>query len=243
MLLLPAIDIREGQCVRLYQGRKEETTVYSEEPVAVAKLWERMGAPMLHVVDLDAAFSGSPQNLGVIKEITESVSVPVQVGGGIRSMETIEEVLSMGVKRVILGTIAINNQKLVEEAVKEFGEGIVVGIDSKNGYVAVEGWEATTHKGALQLAREMEDIGVKRIVFTDTTRDGTLQGPNLEFTRELAEKTSLKVIASGGISSMDDIKRLLSIKKYGIEGAIIGKALYTGNIKLDEALQLLKEDE
>ena len=243
MLLLPAMDIQAGQCVRLYQGKKDEVTVYSEEPVAVAKLWERMNALMLHVIDLDAAFSGSPQNLEVIEDIVKSISIPIQVGGGMRNLHTIEKVLSLGVKRVILGTAAIDNQEFVEDAVKEFDQGIIVGIDSKDGYVAVEGWEATTHIEALQLAREMEQIGVQRIVCTDTSRDGTLQGLNVEFTKELAENTSLKVIASGGISSMYDLKRLNSLKRYGIEGAIIGKALYTGNIKLDEALQLIEEDD
>lgn len=240
MLLLPAIDIRDGQCVRLYQGNMDEATVYSEDPLAVAKMWEEMGAPMLHVIDLDAAFMGTLQNFSVIKEIVDNVNIPVQVGGGIRTIRTIEKVLGAGVKRVILGTIAISNKTLVARAVKEFGEAIVVGIDSKNGFVAVEGWEATTHKTALELAMEMEKLGVKRIVYTNTMRDGTLKGPDLQSISELAEKTSLKLIASGGFSSLEDIKKIKPLEKKGVEGIIVGKALYTGNIRLGEALKVIK---
>jgi phosphoribosylformimino-5-aminoimidazole carboxamide ribotide isomerase len=240
MLLLPAIDIREGQCVRLYKGKKEETTIYSENPVEVAEVWERMGAKMLHIVDLDAAFSGYPQNLFIIEKIIKSVSIPVQVGGGIRNLDTINMILDKGVKRVILGTAAINNPELVGQAVKLHGEGIVIGIDSKDGYVAVEGWEETTHKRVLELAGEMAELGVKRVIYTDTSRDGTLEGPNIEATKMLAQKTSLNVIASGGISNLEDIEKITSLKPYGVEGVIIGKALYTGNVKLDEALRMVE---
>lgn len=242
MLLLPAIDIREGQCVRLYQGKMEEVTVYSEDPVEVASIWEKAGAPMLHVVDLDAAFSGAPQNLEVIERIIETISIPIQVGGGIRSIEAIDTMLNLGVKRAVLGTVAINNQKMVMEAVKKYGEGIVVGIDSKDGYVAVEGWEATTPKTSLELAFEMKELGISRIIYTDTKRDGTLEGPNIEATREIAEKTSLKIIASGGISSLEDIKEVMTLEKYGVEALIIGKALYAERISYEEALEIVKGD-
>ncbi len=240
MLLLPAIDIREGQCVRLYKGKKEETTIYSENPVEVAEVWERMGAKMLHIVDLDAAFTGYSQNLSVVEKIVKSIAIPVQVGGGIRNLETIKMFLDKGVKRVILGTAAINNPELVKEAVKLYDEGIVIGIDSKEGYVAVEGWEAKTQKQVLELACEMAELGVKRVIYTDTSKDGTLEGPNIEATKKLAQETSLNVIASGGISNLEDIKNISSLKPYGVEGVIIGKALYTGNVKLDEALRMVE---
>lgn len=242
MQLLPAIDIREGQCVRLYQGKMEEVTVYSEDPVEVAAIWEKDGAPMIHVVDLDAAFSGAPQNLEVIERIIKTISIPIQVGGGIRSLEVIDNMINIGVKRAVLGTVAISDQELVMEAVEKYGEGIVVGIDSKDGYVAVEGWEATTPKTSLELALEMEELGVPRIIYTDTKRDGTLEGPNIEATKEIAEKTSLKIIASGGISSLEDIEKVMTLEKYGVEAVIIGKALYAEKISYKEALGIVRRD-
>ena len=242
MLLIPAIDIREGQCVRLYQGKMEEVTVYSEDPVEIALFWEKAGAPMLHVVDLDAAFSGTPQNLDVIERMMNTLSIPIQVGGGIRSTDTIKKIFDIGAKRVILGTIAINNPDLVMKAVEQYGEGIIVGIDSKDGFVAVEGWEATTHKTSLELAEEMEGLGVSRIIYTDTKRDGTLEGPNIDATKEIAEKTTLKIIASGGMSSLEDIKKVMSLEKIGVEGVIIGKALYAEKISYSEALKVVGGD-
>lgn len=238
VLIIPAIDLKDGKCVRLYQGRKEEATVFSRDPVAVAKAWEEAGARLLHLVDLDGAFSGVQKNVQVIKEILKEVKIPVQLGGGIRSLETIERLLDQGISRVILGTSAIENPRLIEKACALYGERIVLGLDAKDGRVAIQGWEEQVTKTYLELAEEMKNLGIQRVIFTDIKRDGTLQGPNLESTRQLAEKTSLKVIASGGISSLDDIRNLLALEPYGVEGAIVGKALYTGSIRLEEALAL-----
>lgn len=242
VLIIPAIDLKDGKCVRLYQGRKEEVTVFSRDPVAVAKGWEEAGAKLLHLVDLDGAFAGVPKNAQVIKQILKEVKIPVQLGGGIRNLETIERLLDQGVSRVILGTSAIMNPRLIEKACALYGERIVLGLDAKDGLVAIKGWEEQAPKTYLELAEEMEGLGVRRVIFTDIKRDGTLQGPNLESTRLLAEKTSLKVIASGGISSLEDIKNLLELEPYGVEGAIVGKALYTGSIRLEEALALAQRE-
>ncbi len=236
MLVIPAIDLREGRCVRLYQGRLEDETVFSDDPVAVACGWAEMGAAMLHLVDLDGAFAGAPRNLEVIQAIVGEVDIPVQVGGGIRSMETIVRLLDLGVARVILGTAAISHPDLVAEACQAFGEAIVVGIDSKYGKVAVEGWAATVEKTALELAREVRALGVTRVIYTDTRRDGTMAGPNLEKTAELAINSGLKIIASGGVATLNDIRLVADLEPLGVEGVILGKSLYTGSINLREAL-------
>lgn len=238
MIIIPAIDLREGKCVRLIEGKIENETIYSEDPVAVAKSWEEQGAEMIHLVDLDGAFAGHPQNQEVIKEILKVVKVPVQVGGGIRTLETIDELLELGVQWVVLGTVAINNPDLVKAACTKWGDRIVVGIDAKDGYVAIEGWEATVGKTILELAKEMEAIGVKRIIYTDVRRDGTLKGPNLESTKELAEQTNVEVIASGGVAKLEDLVALKSYENIGIAGVIIGKALYSGAFTLKEALAI-----
>lgn len=238
MIIIPAIDLREGKCVRLVEGKIENETIYSEDPVAIAKSWEEQGAEMIHLVDLDGAFAGHPQNQEVIKEILSVVKVPVQVGGGIRTLETIDELLELGVQWVVLGTVAINNPDLVKAACTKWGERIVVGIDAKDGYVAIEGWEATVGKTILELAKEMEAIGVKRIVYTDVRRDGTLKGPNVESTKELAEQTNIEVIASGGVAKLEDLVALKSYENIGIAGVIVGKALYSGAFTLKEALAI-----
>lgn len=239
MIIFPAIDLREGRCVRLLQGRKEDETVYSDNPAEMAKRWQDEGAEYLHVVDLDGAFVGRPQNQKVISEIVNSVSIPVQVGGGIRTPEAVEELLELGVDRVILGTIAINKPQLVGELVAKYGaDRIVLGLDSKDGKVAVEGWEMTVEKDVIDLALEMKEIGITRIIFTDTRRDGMLMGPNFDATAELASKTGLKVIASGGVSSIEDMENLKKMEHLGIEGVIMGKALYTGAVNLKEALEV-----
>lgn len=240
MLIIPAIDLREGQCVRLIQGDPRQTTVYSDDPVEMAKQWEDMGAPMLHLVDLDGAFVGAPQNLEVVHQIAEAVKVPLQLGGGIRSMEMVQQVMDAGVERVILGTAAIAEPDLVKEACREHGEQIAVGIDSKDGSVAVEGWEATVEKTFLELGQEVKEWGVTRIIFTDTRRDGTMKGPNIESTRLVAERIGLKVIAAGGVSDMDDLFALKELEAVGLEGVIVGKALYMGTVDLREAIRLLK---
>lgn len=241
MLLFPAIDLREGKCVRLVEGRLEQQTVYSDQPVDTAKHWQQQGAEYLHVVDLDGAFAGVPRNLAIIKEIVSALDIPVQVGGGIRDLKTIQLLLHCGVSRVILGTAAINNPDLVRSAVKQYQEKIVVGIDARDGKVAVQGWAVESVVSAEQLAQQMKQIGVQRIVFTDISRDGTLTGPNLEATGQLARATGLKVIASGGVSSLDDLRRLKQLVSDGVEGAIIGKALYDGKVDFKEALQLMAE--
>ena len=239
MIIFPAIDLREGRCVRLLQGRKEDETVYSDNPAEMAKRWQDEGAEYLHVVDLDGAFVGRPQNQAVISEIVNNVTIPVQVGGGIRTQRAVEELLDLGVARVILGTIAINKPQLVAEMVAKFGsERIVLGLDSKDGKVAVEGWEMTVEKNVIDLAQDMKSIGISRIIFTDTRRDGMLIGPNFDATADLAAKTGLKVIASGGVACLDDITTLKRMEEMGVEGVIMGKALYTGAINLKEALAL-----
>lgn len=241
MLVIPAIDLRDGRCVRLVQGEIGTETIYSDEPVEMAKRWEELGAPRLHIVDLDGAFKGSPQNLDIVKEMVKSVKIPLQLGGGIRSLETIKEVLDIGVDKVILGTAAILSPELVSASCTEYGEHIVVGIDGKDGMVAIEGWETTVEMTVEELAQKIAELGVKRVIFTDTRRDGTLKGPNLEGTRHLAEACGLKVIASGGVSSLDDLRALRALKQYGVEGIIMGKALYSGAIDLKDALKVMED--
>lgn len=239
MLIIPAIDLRAGKCVRLVEGKLDRETIYSNDPVAVARVWQGSGARMLHVVDLDGAFAGSPRNLETIQEILKAVTIPVQVGGGIRDLVTVERLLQMGVARVILGTVAIQNPALVAEACKRFGsDHIIVGIDARDGKVAIEGWGLTAEKDALELAGEISRMGITRVVFTDISRDGTLKGPNTEAIKKLAMSSKLKVIASGGVSTIQDIVALNELTPLGVEGVIVGKALYAGTVSIDEALAL-----
>lgn len=243
MLVIPAIDLREGKCVRLVEGRLDKETVYSDDPAAMAALWQSLGARMLHVVDLDGAFAGAPKNLEVLKEILAVVEIPVQVGGGIRNMETIENLLGIGVARVILGTVAILKPELVSQACARYGEAVLVGIDGRNGQVAIEGWGLTVEKGTVELALEMKQLGVKRIVFTDIKRDGRLNGPNLEATGQLAKTTGLKVVASGGVTTLKDLRSLRDMESLGVDSVIMGKALYSGAIDLKEALAVAEGKE
>ena len=231
MLIYPAIDIKDGKCVRLTQGDFNEEKVYFNNPAKVAKIWEDKGAKILHIVDLDGALEGRSKNLDVIQEIVKSVNIPVQLGGGIRSLDTIRELLDMGVDRVILGTKALEDKEMVKKAVDLYGGRIVIGIDAKDGYVAVEGWTKTSEIKALDFALEMEKIGVKTIVYTDISKDGMLMGPNFQATGELNEKVDMDVIASGGVGSMDDVRTL---SKMNLAGVIIGKALYEGKIDLEK---------
>lgn len=237
MLIFPAVDLKEGKAVRLLQGRMEAATVYADDPVAVAQDFARQGAEYLHVVDLNGAFAGEPVNDEVIKKIVSSVSLKVQVGGGIRTLERVVELLKLGVERVILGTVAVRDPDLVEEAVQRYGERIVVGIDAKDGRVAVQGWAETTDLGVMELALAMKKVGVKRVIFTDIARDGMLQGVNVDSTARLAQATGLAVIASGGIAGLEDLTKLRAQADQGvlIEGAIVGKALYAGAFTLEEA--------
>lgn len=238
MLIYPAVDIREGRCVRLVEGRQDRETVYSDDPAAMARLWQEKGARWLHVVDLDGAFSGSPGNMDVIKKIRESVDIPMQVGGGIRDLKVVDDLLASGINRVILGTVAINNPDLVTAACSRYGEAVVVGIDARDGKVAIEGWGVTSEKNALDLAQEMKGLGVKRIIYTDIWRDGTLKGPNTAAVREMARGTGLKVIASGGISTLEDLRSIKKLECLGVEGVIMGKSLYAGTVSLEDALSL-----
>ncbi len=239
MLLFPAIDLKEGKAVRLLQGRMEESTVYAENPVEVAKDFESQGAEYLHMVDLNGAFSGKPMNDETIRRVIGSVSMKIQVGGGIRTMERITELLELGVERVILGTIAVKKPELVTEAARRYGNRVIVGIDAKNGLVAVQGWAETTEMRAVDLGKAMKAVGIQSVVFTDISRDGMLQGPNIESTVQMAQETGLSVIASGGISTLADLRNLQdeADKGVAIEGAITGKALYSGAFTLREALQ------
>ncbi|MDR3539542.1 MAG: 1-(5-phosphoribosyl)-5-[(5-phosphoribosylamino)methylideneamino]imidazole-4-carboxamide isomerase [Desulfosporosinus sp.] len=239
MLLFPAIDLKEGKAVRLIQGRMEDSTVYADNPVEVAQEFENQGAKYLHVVDLNGAFTGEPVNDETIRKIVGSVSLKIQVGGGIRTMARIRELLNLGVERVILGTIAVKDPDLVAEAARRYGDRIVVGIDALGGWVAVQGWAEATEMLAIDLAQAMKDVGIKRVVYTDIARDGMLQGPNIESTVHLAQETGLAVIASGGISTLADLRHLQleALKGVSIEGAITGKALYSGAFTLAEALE------
>jgi len=237
MRIYPAIDIKDGKCVRLLQGRFSDVTVYGENPADTAKKWEDLGGEFLHVVDLDGALKGQNANGDIIKKICETVKIPVQTGGGIRTMEDIEYKLSLGVSRVILGTSAVKNPELVKKAVRKHGDKIVVGIDAKNSYVAVEGWEKVSGFTAVEFAKKMESIGVSAVVYTDIATDGTLKGPNVEAMREMAGSVKMNVIASGGIGCIDDI---LSLEDTGVEGVIVGRALYTGNVDLKAAVEKTK---
>ena len=240
MDVIPAVDIKDGKCVRLFQGKMDAETVFSDDPAAMAKRWEEEGAEIIHVVDLNGAIEKSPQNLGSIKKIVNSVDANIQVGGGIRNERTIRMFLEMGVKRVVIGTEAIRNPKLVKDACKEFPGQIVVGIDARNGLVAIEGWTTTTQTKAVDLAIQFEDSGVAAINFTDIHRDGMQTGPNIEETRRLAEAVSIPVVASGGIASIEDIQNLKPLENVGVVGVITGRALYSGNLDLKEAIEVLK---
>jgi phosphoribosylformimino-5-aminoimidazole carboxamide ribotide isomerase len=237
MIIYPAIDVKDGKCVRLAQGKFNDVTVYSDDPVDMALKWEKLGAEYLHIIDLDGARTGKPGNIATISEMAVKLAIPVQVGGGIRSIETIEIVLCKGIQRVILGTSAVNDPELVKRALKTFGENVVIGIDARNGKVAIEGWEKTSDLTAVDFAKRMEDLGAKTIIYTDIARDGMLSGPNLKAMEEMVKAVGVNVIASGGVSKLEDIKNL---KEIGMPGVIVGKALYTGDVDLKEVLEIAK---
>lgn len=241
MIIFPAIDIRGGKCVRLVKGDFNRETVFSDRPETMAKKWADEGGQYLHLVDLDGARAGKSQNLDTVEMILKTVDIPVELGGGIRTMENIEVVLDMGVSRVILGSVAVKNPELVKAACKKYGsERIVVGIDAKDGIVAVDGWGVSGNVEAKELAKKMAEGGVKHIIYTDISRDGTLTGVNAEATAEIARYSGAKVVASGGVSSVDDIKLLKQYEQDGIEGVIVGKSIYTGSLSLPEALKAAK---
>jgi len=233
MLIFPAIDLRGGKCVRLYQGEFNKAEIVGEDPLKTAMNFASKGAEYLHMVDLDGALNGSIKNLDSINKIIKELNIPIQLGGGIRRMDTIEMLIEKGLSRVILGTAALNNPSLVKEAVKKFGEKIAIGIDARDGFVAVEGWQKSSKIEYIDFAKQMESVGIKTIIFTDISRDGTLTGPNFEATSKINDKVSCDIIASGGMKCIEDIKKLSKMNMYG---AIIGKALYSENISLKEAI-------
>ena len=238
MLVIPAIDLKNGLCVRLMQGRKSEVTVYNENPVAVAKEFASAGAQMIHVVDLDGAFSeaGSP-NRAVVQKILDAVDVPIEFGGGIRSIEDVQALASQGVARIVLGTVAAESPDSVSQFVERFSSKICVGIDARDGRVMSRGWETSTPVEAVELARSVAAQGVERIIYTDIARDGTLVGPNIEQTLAVVSAANVNVTASGGVSSLDDIKRLRDTGESRLDSVIVGKALYEGKFKLEEAMR------
>ncbi len=241
MIVIPAIDIKNGKCVRLLQGRMDAETVFSDDPAAMGIRWENEGAELIHVVDLDGAVGKRPVNLETIRRIIDRVNVPVQVGGGIRDIETVRMYMEQGVARVVIGTEAIKNPDLVKMACHEFPDRIVVGIDAKGGKVAIEGWTKTTGVTAIDLARQFEGCGVAAINFTDIERDGMRTGPNLKETEKLALSISIPVVASGGVSSLEDIKNLAPLESSGVVGVITGRALYDGSLDLREAIKIFNK--
>ncbi len=238
MLLIPAIDLKNGCCVRLIQGEVETETVYSNDPVAMAISFEKAGAKRLHLVDLDGAFSGNGVNLSSIKSILKNVSIPVQLGGGLRTAKDIENVLRLGVSSVIVGTMAVKSPKILEHLILQYpGEKIILGIDARNRKVAIEGWQKKTEIEDVDFALEWKKLGIQRVVFTDIARDGMLLGPNLEDLRDFAKRTELKIVASGGISSMADLHLLKALEEDGIDQVISGKAIYEGKLDLSEVFE------
>lgn len=240
MILFPAIDLKNGQCVRLEQGDMARATVFNLDPAAQAKTFEAQGFEYLHVVDLDGAFAGKPVNAQAVEALVKVVTFPVQLGGGIRDLATVEAWLSKGIRRVIIGTAAVRDPQLVKEAAKKFPGRVAVGLDARDGKVAVEGWAETSTVTALDIAKRFEDAGVAAIIFTDIARDGLLKGLNLDATIALADAISIPVIASGGLASIDDVKALLAPRAKKLEGAISGRALYDGRIDPAEALRLIR---
>ncbi|MFH1381294.1 MAG: 1-(5-phosphoribosyl)-5-[(5-phosphoribosylamino)methylideneamino]imidazole-4-carboxamide isomerase [Chloroflexota bacterium] len=236
MEVIPAIDLKGGKCVRLYQGKYNEETVYSDDPLEVALKWQSLGAPRIHVVDLNGAAQGEPQNQDIIKQLANVMLVPVQLGGGIRRLDTIEQFLKDGIERIILGTAAAEEPKLIEEACHKFNDSIAVSLDAREGHISIHGWQQDTELTTIEFAKFLADLGVKRFIHTDISRDGTLSGPNFTAIYELIDEIRLPVIAAGGISSLTHLKLL---KELGVEGAVIGKALYTGDIDLKQAISVI----
>lgn len=236
MILYPAIDIRNGRCVRLLQGKDEHVTVYDHDPVSVAENWLSKGARRLHVVDLDGAFTGTPQNTGIVREIIQRTGIPIQIGGGIRSLESAKEWLDAGAHRIVLGTSAVKQPELVELLAEKFGERIVISLDCWQGMICVDGWVQSSNLEAVSYAKTLYDMGIRTVVYTDITRDGTMEGPNLEELKSMKENTRMDIIASGGVSGEADVKALAAM---GVYGVIIGKALYEGKVSLEQLKEYL----
>ncbi len=238
MIIFPAVDLKEGKCVRLERGVMASATVYSEDPAAAAKRWQEEGAEWLHVVDLDGAMAGEPRNREAVARILGAVSIPVQMGGGVRTAETLATYLDLGVERVVLGTAALKDPQILARACERFPGRVVLGIDSRYGRVAVEGWDQTSKVGPAELARKFETLALAAIIYTDIQRDGMQTGPNIEATHQLARRVRLPVIASGGVGRLEDIAALRTLEADGVVGVIVGRALYTGSIRLAEAIVL-----
>ncbi|KAA0766917.1 1-(5-phosphoribosyl)-5-[(5-phosphoribosylamino)methylideneamino]imidazole-4-carboxamide isomerase [Bacillus sp. SH5-2] len=237
MEIFPAIDLKEGRCVRLYQGEFSKETVMNEDPVAQAIIFEKLGARRLHIVDLDGAIAGESLNLSVIERVCRAIRIPVQVGGGVRSLAAVEKLLLVGVDKVILGTAALYDKSFLEEAIRLYKEKIIVGIDAKNGFVATRGWLDVSEISYIDLAKQMEKLGVQTLVFTDISKDGTLAGPNFEQLTSLQNSVDIRLIASGGVATIQDVRKLKAMNIYGV---IIGKAFYEKTIDLEEVLQVTK---
>ncbi|MEW6570353.1 MAG: 1-(5-phosphoribosyl)-5-[(5-phosphoribosylamino)methylideneamino]imidazole-4-carboxamide isomerase [Nitrospirota bacterium] len=240
MFVIPAVDLKDGRCVRLVQGRRDTATIYSKDPASTAKLWEKCGARLLHIIDLDGAFSGDLKNLDAIIKIRRSVSIPLQVGGGIRKIGSVINLFSAGINRIIIGTSAIEDPEFLTECCKKYPGRVLVSIDAKDGKVAIKGWGEVTSLSARELAHRLEIVGVSGIIHTDITRDGMLSGPDVNGISEMVEGVKIPVIASGGISSIEDIKNLMHIKN--LWGVITGKAIYTGALNLKEAIKITMQD-
>lgn len=238
MLVIPAIDLKEGQCVRLFQGKRDAVTTYSNDPVATAKKWESYGAELIHIVDLDGAFTGNQANFDAIIKIRQSIKIALQVGGGIRNMENITNLFAAGIERAIIGTAAIEDPEFVKSSCSRYPGRVIIGIDAKEGMVAIKGWEEVTSLDAREVAGHLEVAGAAGIVYTDVARDGTLSGPNIEAIRKMVESVSIPVIAAGGVSNIEDIKNLMQIKN--LWGVITGKAIYSGSLDLKEAIQVVR---
>lgn len=253
MIVFPAIDLRRGKCVRLIQGEPGAETIYGEDPLSIAREWVAAGAQWLHIVNLDGAFGGSLQsgrkrgelslNLCCLQDIASEVDIPIQFGGGVRTLKDVERILDLGVQRVILGTVAVRRPERVSAAIERFGpERIVVGIDARNGMVATSGWQEMSRMTAIELGRQMQQRGVKWVVYTDISRDGMLSGVNVSATATLAVQTGLQVIASGGVGSLEDIRAVKEVESSGVAGVIIGKALYTGDVDLRQAVVIAEQE-
>lgn len=241
MLIIPAIDIKDGKCIRLQQGRLGTESIYSDDPIAMARQWESEGAGLVHVVDIDGAFAGTPRNRELILKIVQSVKIPVQVAGGIRTLTDIESYKQEGAARLVLGTKALQSLEFLKSACGLFPGGISVGLDARDGKILVQGWTQPTGESVVDFAQKLEGVGILSIIFTDVQRDGMLQGPNLEGIRALAGAVEIPIIASGGVSSLQDIRSLLALESIGVMGVIIGKALYAGAFKLPDALLVNRE--
>ncbi len=242
MIVIPAIDIKDGNCVRLYQGRREMESIYSNDPAEVALRWQKEGAQYLHLVDLDGAFSGVPQNLTVLERILEKVNIPVEFGGGLRDIETIRQVFKMGVDRVVLGTAVIRDRGFLRAAMREFGRQVFVGIDVRDGRLTIEGWESDVEIGPAELLSELQEIGLGGVIYTDVLTDGTLSGPNIRALDELLRNSRYRVIASGGVASIEHLRQLKKLQGGKLYGVIIGRALYSGDIDLSDALEAVADN-